>query len=149
MNPMADESADNLASLAEALRPALLRAARQLRRAALKSGVSALDEQVLHAIKLNPGIGVSELAERERMSRPSMSSHVKRLRALDWVSADQTLGDGRRVGLSLSATGKTALAAIRRRRNDWLSGRLATLSDSDRRALAAAAAPLLALSGER
>jgi DNA-binding MarR family transcriptional regulator len=149
MNPMADESADNLASLAEALRPALLRAARQLRRAALKSGVSALDEQVLHAIKLNPGIGVSELAERERMSRPSMSSHVKRLRALDWVSADPTLGDGRRVGLSLSATGKTALAAIRRRRNDWLSGRLATLSDSDRRALAAAAAPLLALSGER
>jgi DNA-binding MarR family transcriptional regulator len=138
-----------LAGLAEALRPALLRAARQLRRAALKSGVSALDEQVLHAIKLKPGIGVSELAERERMSRPSMSSHVKRLRALDWVSADTTLGDGRRVGLSLSATGKTALAAIRRRRNDWLSGRLATLSDSDRRALAAAAGPLLALGGER
>ena len=104
---------------------------------------------MLHAIKLNPGIGVSELAERERMSRPSMSSHVKRLRALDWIAADTDAGDGRRVGLSLSATGKTALAAIRRRRNDWLSGRLATLSESDRRALAAAAGPLLALGGER
>ncbi len=111
--------------------------------------MSALDEQVLHAIKLNPGIGVSELAERERMSRPSMSSHVKRLRELDWVATDATVGDGRRVGLSLSASGKTALAAIRRRRNDWLSGRLATLSEDDRRVLAAAAAPLLALSGDR
>ncbi len=149
MSPSTDDVAEDLAGLAEALRPALLRASRQLRRAALKSGVSALDEQVLHAIKLNPGIGVSELAERERMSRPSMSSHVKRLRALDWIAADTDAGDGRRVGLSLSATGKTALAAIRRRRNDWLSGRLATLSDSDRRTLAAAAAPLLALSGER
>jgi DNA-binding MarR family transcriptional regulator len=149
MEARADDIAGDLAGLAEALRPALLRAARQLRRAALKSGVSALDEQVLHAIKLNPGIGVSELAARERMSRPSMSSHVKRLRGLDWISADATLGDGRRVGLSLSATGKTALAAIRRRRNDWLGGRLATLSEDDRRALAAAAGPLLALSGDR
>jgi DNA-binding MarR family transcriptional regulator len=149
VNAPAEDIAEDLVGLAEALRPALLRAARQLRRAALKSGVSALDEQVLHAIKLDPGIGVSELAARERMSRPSMSSHIKRLRALDWVSTEPTVGDGRRVGLSLSATGKTALAAIRRRRNDWLSVRLATLSDSDRRALAAAAGPLLALGGER
>ncbi len=38
-------------ALAEALRPALLRASRQLRRAAQKAGVSALDAQLLHAIK--------------------------------------------------------------------------------------------------
>jgi DNA-binding MarR family transcriptional regulator len=149
VNALTEDVAGDLVGLAEALRPALLRASRQLRRAALKSGVSALDEQVLHAIKLNPGIGVSDLAAREWMSRPSMSSHVKRLRALDWVATDPTIGDGRRVGLSLSATGKTALAAIRGRRNDWLSGRLATLSDGERRALAAAVAPLLALSGDR
>ena len=139
----------DLAALAEALRPALLRASRQLRRAALKSGLSALDEHVLHAIKLAPGIGVSELAARERMSRPSMSVHVKRLRDMDWIAADPLADDGRRVGLSLTAAGKTALAAIRRRRNDWLSARLALLSEADRRALASAAAPLLALAGDR
>ena len=137
------------APLAEALRPALLRASRQLRRAALKAGVSALDEQLLHIIAMRPGMGVSELAERERMSRPSMSAHVKRLRDQAWVSADPTIADGRRVELSLTTVGKTALAAIRRRRNDWLSGRLATLSEADRAALAAAVDPLLALGGER
>lgn len=142
------ETHDDVAALAEALRPALLRASRRLRRAALKSGVSALDELLLHAIKMKPGIGVSELADRERMSRPSMSSHVKRLRELDWIAGDPTVGDARRVGLSLTATGETALATIRRRRNDWLSGRLATLDEDARRALAAAVAPLLALSGE-
>ena len=142
------QTEDDVALLAEALRPALLRASRQLRRAALKSGVSALDEHILHAIKLKPGVGVSELAERERMSRPSMSSHIKRLRDQDWIAGDPTIGDGRRIGLRLTATGKTALATIRRRRNDWLSARLATLSEEDRGALALAAAPLLALAGE-
>lgn len=145
---MVSETNVDVAALAEVLRPALLRASRQLRRAALKSGVSALDEHILHAVKLKPGVGVSELAERERMSRPSMSSHIKRLRDQDWITGDPAAGDGRRVGLRLTATGKTALATIRRRRNDWLSARLATLGEDDRRALALAAAPLLALAGE-
>ncbi len=140
---------EDIAALAEALRPALLRASRHLRRAALKSGVSALDEHVLHAVKMRPGIGVSELAELERMSRPSMSAHVKRLREMDWLAGDPTVGDGRRIGLRLTAPGKTALAAIRRRRNDWLVSRLATLDDADRARLAKAAGPLLALAGDR
>jgi DNA-binding MarR family transcriptional regulator len=140
---------DAVFALAEALRPALLRASRQLRRAAQKAGVSALDAQLLHAIKQAPGIGASELADGEQMTRPSMSSHVKRLQAAGWIAREAAAGDGRRVGIRLTAAGVKALEAIRRRRNDWLAGRLAGLTGEARAALAAAAEPLLRLAGDR
>jgi DNA-binding MarR family transcriptional regulator len=132
------------------LRPALLRASRALRREAQRAGVSALDAQLLGAVKNNPGIGVSALAEREQMTRASMSGHVKRLTAAGWVGrtgADEQ--DRRRSGLQLTARGVKALEAIRRRRNDWLAARLARLSPADREALERAAGPLMQLAGDR
>ena len=140
----------DILSLADELRPALLRASRQLRREAQKAGVSALDAQLLGALKKNPGIGVSELADREQMARPSMSGHVKRLEAAGWVSRSEAdAEDRRRVGLALTPKGVKALEAIRRRRNDWLAARLAGLPGPARAALAAAIEPLNELAGER
>jgi DNA-binding MarR family transcriptional regulator len=149
MNALAPASKDVLA-LADALRPALLRASRALRREAQRAGVSALDAQLLGAIKKNAGIGVGDLADREQMTRASMSGHVKRLVKAGWIdrSADEN-DDRRRAGLSLTARGAKALDAIRRRRNDWLAARLASLGPAERAALAAAAAPLDRLAGER
>jgi DNA-binding MarR family transcriptional regulator len=134
---------DDLIALAEALRPALLRASRQLRREAQKAGVSALDAQLLGAIFKQPGVGGGELAEFEQMSAPSMSAHLKRLEAAGWIARDPAREDDRRrVGLRVTSAGAKALEAIRRRRNDWLAARLAALSPRERRALAAAAEPL-------
>jgi len=136
--------------LAEALRPALLRLSRHLRREALKAGVSALDAQLLTVIKKKPGVGGGELADLEQMSRPSMSSHLKRLEAAGWITRDPASAeDRRRVGLRLTASGESALAAIRRRRNDWLAARLAALAPEARAAIAAAAGPLAELAGDR
>jgi DNA-binding MarR family transcriptional regulator len=137
-------------SLAEELRPALLRASRALRREAQRAGVSALDAQLLNALRKRPGAGVAELAAGEQMTAPSMSGHVKRLEAAGWIARDGAGGqsDGRRVGLRLTAAGERALEAIRRRRNDWLAMRLAALGADDRAALAAAAGPLRALAGD-
>src|SRR5579863_4532709 len=136
--------------LADALRPALLKASRALRREALRAGVSALDAQLLGAVKKNPGVGVSELADREQMTRASMSGHVKRLEGAGWVARSAAAEDDRRrIGLSLTAKGAKALDAIRRRRNDWLAARLAQLSPSERAALAAAAGPLVRLAEDR
>jgi len=137
--------------LADALRPALLKASRALRRESQRAGVSALDAQLLGAVKKNAGIGVSALAEREQMTRASMSGHVKRLEAAGWIAraAAEPDDDRRRVGLSLTAKGARALDAIRRRRTDWLAAGLARLSREERAALAAAAAPLARLAEDR
>jgi DNA-binding MarR family transcriptional regulator len=137
-------------TLAEELRPALLRASRQLRREAQRAGVSALDAQLLNALRKHPGAGVAELALGEQMTRPSMSGHVKRLAAADWITRDASDPmDGRRVGLRLTAAGEKALEAIRRRRNDWLAVRLAAMDEEGRSRLASAIEPLLLLAGDR
>ncbi len=131
------KKADDVADLADQLRPVILKLSRHLRREAQKVGMSALDAQLLGVIKLSPGLGVSELAEIEQMSRPTMSAHVKRLEAAGWLSkrADTTDGDKRRVALAVTSKGFQALAAIRRSRNDWLAARLSALTPTERIAL--------------
>jgi DNA-binding MarR family transcriptional regulator len=144
------EAEDDLVTLADALRPALLRASRLLRREAQKAGVSALDAQLLGSIFKHPGVGGGKLAEMEQMSAPAMSAHLKRLEAAGWIARlPPSAEDRRRVGLEVTAAGLAAVDAIRRRRNAWLAARLAALSPRERRALAAAAEPLRRLAGDR
>ena len=112
--------------------------------------MSALDATLLALIQKRPGIGGGELADFERMTRPSMSSHLKRLESAGWIARDPAREeDRRRVGLRLTPAGIAALEAIRRRRNDWLAARLAALSPKARRTLAGAADALRELAGDR
>lgn len=144
---MPDTPADIL-TLAEALRPALLRVSRRLRREAQKVGLSAQDAMLLGHIRKNPGIGVSGLAEAERTSRPTMSAHIKRLEAEGLVAKTGDAEDGRRSGLTITAAGERKLQVIQQARNDWLAARLARLAPEERARLAAAAEPLLRLADE-
>jgi DNA-binding MarR family transcriptional regulator len=140
----------DILAVAEQLRPALLRVSRRLRHEALKAGASALDAQILGAVKKQPGIGVSALADSEQMTRPSMSGHVKRLEKAGWIARDEaSKADRRRVGVRLTAKGVRALEAIRHRRNDWLVARLAKLTGEARATLAAAVDPLLLIAGDK
>lgn len=131
--------------LAEALRPALLRVSRRLRQEAQRVGVSALDALILGQIMRSPGVGVCELADAEQLSRPTMSSHVKRLEAAGWIARADHADDGRRSGLAITPAGARQLEAIRQHRNDWLAARLAKLDPAARDDLAAAVGPLLQL----
>lgn len=140
--------ASDPAALAEALRPVLLRVSRRLRQEAGKAGLSATDATLLVHIKKHPGIGVSELAEAEQTSRPTMSAHVKRLEAAGWIRREADAADARRAGLAVTAAGLKVLEAARRRRNDWLAARLARLTPEARAALEGAAQPLLELVAE-
>lgn len=79
------------------------------------------------------------------MSRPSMSSHVKRIEAAGWIVRDQSAEDGRRSGFRITPEGQAQLDAIRQTRNDWLAARIARLDTTSREALAAAQGPLLEL----
>lgn len=133
------------AALAERLRPVVLRLSRNLRREAQRFGVSALDAQLMTIVLKNAGIGVSELAEREQISKPAMSAHVKRLEEAGWIARDADSEDKRRVGLLLTKAGARALEDIRKSRNDWLAARLAKLSAADRASLAGALTALTEL----
>lgn len=134
----------DVADLAERLRPAMLKLSRHLRREAQKIGLSALDAQILGMVRKVPGVGISDLAEIEQMSRPAMSVHVKRLEAEGWLArTDAPGGDKRRVVLALTAAGDRALAVIRRSRNDWLEARLTRLDPDELTTLSAAIDPLL------
>ena len=131
--------------LADTLRAPLLRVARRLRQEAQRAGVSALDALVLGQIKRKPGVGICDLADAEQMSRPAMSSHVKRLEAAGWITRAACAEDGRRTGLEITEGGSAQLDLIRQRRNDWLAARLAKLTPEAREALNAAQGPLLQL----
>jgi len=135
----------DVVALAEALRGPLLRISRKLRQEAQKVGLSSQDAIILGYVRKNPGAGVSELADFEQVSRPTMSSHVKRLEAAGWLSRAENAEDGRRSGLTLTEAGLRNIETLQRHRNDWLAARLVRLTTAEREALIAAAAPLLKL----
>jgi len=135
----------DIIALAETLRPALLRVSRRLRLEAQKVGLSAQDALLLGHITKNPGVGVSALADAEKITRPTMSAHIKRLEAEGLVARSDDADDGRRSGLTITEAGRRKLELIRRERNDWLAARLARLSSEERALIEAAAEPLLRL----
>jgi DNA-binding MarR family transcriptional regulator len=131
--------------LAAELRPSILRLSRHLRREAQRGGSSSLDAQLLGTLREEPGLGVSELADMEQMSRPAMSAHVKRLMQLGYVQREATKSetvDRRRVGLVVTRSGTQYLRNVSERRDDWLADRLAELGTEERTALDRAAKSL-------
>jgi DNA-binding MarR family transcriptional regulator len=129
-------------ALADALRPALLQVGRELRREARGVGVSPEQVSLLVAIKYAPGIGLRELADRERVSPPAMTKHVDRLERDGLVARTPSAEDRRRVGVSLTDEGQRVLRRVRSRRTAWLAQRLRGLSPEDLAAVEAAVEPL-------
>ena len=150
IKPSPARTAAYVAALVEALRPVLLRLSRRLRREADQVGLSALDTTLLTMIANHPGIGVSDLADKERTSRPTMSAHVSRLETAGFVERQAPQAeDRRRVGLAVTPKGTKAVEAVRRRRNDWLAGRLSELTPEQREAVLAAIEPLAQIAADR
>ena len=134
---------DRSFQIANDLRPMLNRLARHLRREAMSAGSSTIDVFILGTVKNHPGISVSELAELEDLTRPSMSAHIKRLRVAGWLTTSESYSsDLRRLNLMLTEAGQEALARVRKRSNVWLARRLQALSE-DKREMLARATPAL------
>ena len=129
-------------TIADRLRPVLLRVGRELRREAREVGISPTQVSLLVAIKYTPGIGVRELAAQERVSPPAMSNHVDRLERDGLVSRTPSTSDRRRVGLTLTSEGQRVLRRVRSRRTAWLATRLGGLSAEELDAVEAAVEPL-------
>jgi DNA-binding MarR family transcriptional regulator len=105
-------------TIANRIRPVLLKLNRELRREVHSLGVSGYQVSLLVAIKQAPGIGVRGLAAQERMSPAGMSGRVARLED---------------AGL------------VQRRRTAWLAERLKHLDPAEREAIDAAIEPLAKL----
>src|ERR671934_1044809 len=134
-------------TLANRLRPVLLKLNRHLRREVHSLGVTGGQVSLLVAIKQHPQIGVRELAALERMSPAGMSKYVARLEEAGLVS--RSAGpDRRRVGLTLTAEGERVLRSVKSRRTAWLAARLRGLSQEELEAVDRAIEPLQELIDE-
>ena len=129
-------------TLANRLRPVLLKLNRDLRREIHSLGVTAGQVALLVQIGQKPGIGVRELAARERMSPAGMSGHVERLVQAGLVSRTADPVDRRRVGLTLTAEGQRVRRTVKSRRTAWLASRLRALSPEQLDAIDSAIEPL-------
>ena len=136
-----DVIADPL-TVANQLRPALLRLARELRQETEQLGVTSRQVTLLWLIRNNPGLSLRELAAEERISAPALSGHVDRLEKAGLLARVRDEDDRRRVGLALTAEGERLLKRVRARRTTWLADRLRGLDDDELAAVEAAIEPL-------
>jgi DNA-binding MarR family transcriptional regulator len=138
-------SAAHHTEVANRLRPALLKLARELRRESHALGVRAGQVTLLIQIHRRQGIGVTELAALERVSPPAMSGHIARLESAGLVQRTPDPRDRRRKGLSVTVEGERVLRSVKSRRTAWLAARLKRLDPDEVAALDAAVDPLLRL----
>lgn len=125
-------------ALSEDLRLALQRVFRRIKQESddSDSGLTLIQNMLLASVVETPGIGVAELARREKLRGPTMSGHIKALENAGLVSrAAPNPEDRRRVGLLATELGQQVLAEMRGRRRDWLARKLAQLPDDGLQAL--------------
>src|ERR1700760_2208550 len=95
-------------TIANRLRPVLLRLARELRREIHSLRVTGGQVSLLISIKNNPGITASEL---ERVAAPGMSGPLVRLEAAKLIERVRAT-DRRRIGLYLTPEGDKVLKSV-------------------------------------
>src|SRR5213595_2798803 len=100
-------------TLANRVRTVLLKLNRELRREIHSLGVTGGQVSLLVQIKYSPGIGVRELAARERMSVPGMSKFVARLEETGLIERQEVSDDRRRVSLHVTPTGHRVLRSVK------------------------------------
>jgi DNA-binding MarR family transcriptional regulator len=124
--------------LAPRLRWAIARMARRLRQ---ESGTDLGPSQVaaLATVERHGPLSPSELADRERIKRPTATRIVGHLEDAGLVQRVKDPEDGRSSILSVTAEGRAVLRRLRERKTAYLAKRLADMDAEDRRTLERAA----------
>ena len=112
-----------------------MRLSRRMRQERDDVGLSASHLAALATLERHGPMSLGELAAREKVAPPSMTRVVTRLSTGALVDRQSKPGDRRQVLVEISPDGRALLAADRRRRDEWLSARLAELSAEDLAAL--------------
>ena len=121
------------------LRMATFRFARRLRSQRAVDTMSDGQFAVLAALSVHGPHTLGELAERERVSAPSMNRTVNCLEESAYLVRTPDDDDRRKVTIALTDAGRLVVAETVRRRDAWLEAALAALGEEERRTLAAAA----------
>lgn len=98
---------------------------------------------ILYRLEQRGPLTATDLASAERISHQAVATAVKDLASLGLVSRAPDPGDGRRVVVTLTDSGRDRLAAERSAGQEWLISAIGTELDDDERATLAAAIPLL------
>jgi DNA-binding MarR family transcriptional regulator len=137
------------AEVARDLRPVLLKLNRELRRETAAFGVTGSQAALLNMIRKSPGIGVRELAARERIAPASISVSVARLEKAGLIRRTDDPLDRRRQALWVTDQGDRILRSVRTRRTAWLASRLNQLPPEGLEAVFNAIEPLSDLLEEK
>ncbi|WP_457100624.1 MarR family winged helix-turn-helix transcriptional regulator [Microbacterium sp. P5_E9] len=149
MSPATDTPAaptvEDLPAEASELRMATFRLARRLRAERAIDAMSDGQFAVLAALKMHGPHTLGELADRERVSSPSMNRTVNCLEESGYLARTPDIDDRRKVNLSLTDAGREVVEETVRRRDAWLEEALAALTPQQRHLLAEAAGIMLAV----
>jgi len=129
----------DLAAAASQLRIATFRLARRMRTQRAVDSMSDGQFAVLAALWKTGPHTLGELAERERVSAPSMNRTVNCLQDSGWITRSADENDGRKVVISLTESGRSVVDETARRRDAWVESALAELTEEERATIAAAA----------
>lgn len=132
--------------LSSELRMGVMRLARRLRQQRTDESYTPSQLSALAALDRHGALTPGELAAHEHMQPPSMTRIVAALEDAGLVARAGHATDGRLVVLTVTPAGAALLAADRKRRDAWLTQRLAELSPEELSALRAAAPVLERLS---
>lgn len=136
---MTDNTPPDSAREASDLRMATFRLARRLRSERAVDSMSDGQFAVLAGLTMHGPHTLSELAERERVSAPSMNRTVNCLEESGYVVRTPDESDRRKVNIGMTDAGSAIVDETVRRGDSWLKEALASLTDEQRATLHAAA----------
>jgi DNA-binding MarR family transcriptional regulator len=142
----------SLTDSAARLRMAIVRTARRLRQEAAgeASGLTPTSTAALATIDRHGPLTPSELAEIERVKRPTVTRTLGCLDREGLIERTPDPADGRSALVSVNGAGRERLRRLRGRKNAYLARRMKRLSDADVATLERAAEILEGmLEGER
>jgi DNA-binding MarR family transcriptional regulator len=134
-----------LTDSAARLRMAIVRTARRLRQEAAGAGGAELTPtaaSALASVERHGPLTPSELAEIERVKRPTATRTLRVLVEAGLVDRAPDPDDGRSALVSVNAAGRERLRRLRRRKNAYLARRMRDLPAADMETLERAAAIL-------
>jgi DNA-binding MarR family transcriptional regulator len=120
----------------EELRMLLQRVSRRIRNNLADGTMSDAKMGVLFRVETDPATP-SQLAERERVTPPSMNRTLNALEEAGLVARHPDPEDARRVNVTITDAGLALILETRRLRTAWFTQRLAELSPAERASLEA------------